>query len=159
MMKYGCALLIGISLGAAAFWYFAVGRHSTRTGGGAIPIRSTSSLPAIPGLEKFSTEEIKAELDKTGTFVREKARQAGATIADAAANARITGLIKARFLKDPELPSFQLGVDTTDGVVTLSGKVNSVEAVSRAINLAFGVEGVQKVYSTIQVVTADRKQP
>lgn len=114
-------------------------------------------MPSLPGLDRFSTEEIKAELEKTGSIVREKARQAGATLSDAAANARITAIIKAKFLKDSELPSFQIGVDTTDGVVTLSGKVTSVEAVSRAIRTAFEVEGVTKVYSTIQVTAQERK--
>lgn len=157
MIKIGCALIAGIALGAAAFWYFTVGRYSTSTGTGAGSKTASRSGPIIPGLDRFSTDEIKAELEKTGTIVREKARQAGATISDAAANARITATIKAKFLKDSELPSFQLGVDTTDGVVTLSGKVTSVEAVSRAVRTAFEVEGVTKVYSTIQVVAQDKR--
>lgn len=157
MMKFGCALIVGIALGAAAFWYFTVGRYSTRTGNASSSGTSTRSAPVIPGLDRFSTDEIKAELEKTGSIVREKARQAGATISDAAANARITATIKAKFLKDSELPSFQIGVDTTDGVVTLSGKVTSVEAVSRAVRTAFEVEGVTKVYSTIQVVAQEKR--
>ena len=109
-------------------------------------------LAGVSLADHLGVEEVKAELAKTGAVVREKARRAGASISDAAANARITGLIKAKFLTDAELPSMQLGVDTTDGVVTLSGKVHSVEAVTRAVRLAFDTDGVQKVYSTIQVV-------
>jgi hypothetical protein len=157
MMKFGCALICGIALGAAAFWYFTVGRYSTQTGGTSSAGAPSHSAPVIPGLDRFSTEEIKAELEKTGSIVREKARQAGASLSDAAANVRITATIKAKFLKDSELPSFQIGVDTTDGVVTLSGKVTSVDAVSRAVRLAFEVEGVTKVYSTIQVAAQDKR--
>ena len=119
------------------------------SGGG---VGSSLSRSASGLADRLGVDEIKAELSRTGTLVREKARQAGATISDAAANARITATIKAKFLTDRVLPSFQLGVDTTDGMVTLSGKVDALESVARAVRIALETEGVHKVFSTIQVM-------
>ena len=82
----------------------------------------------------------------------EKAKSAGQSIAGAAANARTTTTIKAKFVTEPGLPSFSINVDTTDGLVTLSGKVESHEQVARAVKLALETDGVHKVISTLQIV-------
>jgi osmotically-inducible protein OsmY len=42
-------------------------------------------------------------------------------------------------------------VSTTDGVVTLSGKVDSAQLVSRAMLLALETGGVRQVISTLQI--------
>ncbi len=149
MIKSAFVLLVGIVAGAAACWYLLGGRIAMPSGGGA---GSSLSRSASGLADRLGVDEIKAELSRTGTLVREKARQAGATISDAAANARITATIKAKFLTDRVLPSFQLGVDTTDGMVTLSGKVDALESVARAVRIALETEGVHKVFSTIQVM-------
>ena len=150
MIKLFLVLIIGAALGVAGYWYFTEGQYS----GHRSASRSThSGSVANPLSDRLGLEDIKNELNKTGTIVREKARQAGNTISDAAANAKITATIKAKLVADRDLPGFQLGVDTTDGVVTLSGKVTTVDAVARAVKIALDVDGVHKVYSTIQVVS------
>ena len=83
--------------------------------------------------------------------VREKARTAGHSIADAAANARVTAAVKGRLVAEPGLSAFSINVDTTDGLVTLSGKVSSHDQVGRAVKLALDTDGVRKVVSTLQV--------
>jgi osmotically-inducible protein OsmY len=45
----------------------------------------------------------------------------------------------------------KIDVDTTDGVVTLSGTVKSHEQIVRAMDIAYETEGVYKVVSTLQV--------
>lgn len=127
MIKTAMVLLVGIAVGAGVCWYLLGGRVTmpSHGGSGGSFSRSASELA-----DRLGVDEIKAELNRTGTIVREKARAAGASISDAAANARTTATIKAKFLTDRALPSFQLGVDTTDGVVTLSGKVDSAETVA-----------------------------
>jgi osmotically-inducible protein OsmY len=52
---------------------------------------------------------------------------------------------------EPGLSAFAITVDTTDGVVTLSGKVSAPEQVARAVKLALERENVRKVISTLQV--------
>ncbi|MCI0745628.1 MAG: BON domain-containing protein, partial [Verrucomicrobia subdivision 3 bacterium] len=62
-----------------------------------------------------------------------------------------TAVIKGKLLKEPGLSSLSINVDTTDGLVTLSGTVPSHEEVAKAVRLAMETEGVTKVVSTLQV--------
>ncbi|MBI1841903.1 MAG: BON domain-containing protein [Verrucomicrobia bacterium] len=142
-------MLLGAVLGAGGFWFFTSGRFQSSSLSG----RSLSSSVAKSLSDSFRVEDIKEELSRTGAIVREKAKQAGNSLSDAAANARITATIKGKMLAERDLPALQIGVDTTDGVVTLSGKVSSIENVARAVKLAFEVDGVKKVFSTLQVVS------
>jgi hyperosmotically inducible periplasmic protein len=103
--------------------------------------------------EKFSlrSDDIKAELAKSGTVVRRKAEQVSAAIADATADTRITAKIKSKLVADKNLSALKISVDTTNGVVTLSGSVASHEEIGQAMLLALETEGVQEVISTLQV--------
>jgi len=69
---------------------------------------------------------------------------------NAANDARITARIKARFLADADLSALSISVNTTDGVVTLSGTVSSPENINKAMQLAIDLEGVREVISTLQ---------
>lgn len=99
----------------------------------------------------LNVDNIKDELARTGQVVREKAQQAGAAIADATADARITATIKAKLVKDQSLSSLNISVKTENGLVTLSGSASSPENIQRAIQLAMETDGVHKVVSTLQV--------
>ena len=57
----------------------------------------------------------------------------------------ITGKIKASYAADPEVSALAIDVDTANGVVTLTGVVGSENERQRAIQLAQGIEGVQRV--------------
>jgi hyperosmotically inducible protein len=96
-------------------------------------------------------EQVKEDLERTGKVIRRKAREAGQAISDATADARITAAIKAKLLGSKELSALSISVNTTDGVVTLSGSVNSTEEISKAVLLAMDSEGVREVVSTLQV--------
>jgi osmotically-inducible protein OsmY len=96
-------------------------------------------------------EDIKDELARTGRVVRRAASNAGHAIADATADARITAAIKAKLVGSRDLSALNISVNTTAGVVTLSGAVSSSEHVSKAILLAMQTEGVREVVSTLQV--------
>lgn len=69
------------------------------------------------------------------------ADQSGAALDDA----EITARIKAAFLAEPGLRSLQISVATFQGVVTLSGSVDSPALAQRAAGLAGAVAGVKKV--------------
>ncbi len=107
----------------------------------------------------LNPQEIKDELARTGEVVRRKAHEAGQAISSATADARLTTAIKAKLLTTRDLPGLDISVNTTDGIVTLSGAVNSVQQISKAMALAMDTEGVRQVISTLQVRTQKQPEP
>ena len=63
----------------------------------------------------------------------------------------LTTKVKGAIFNDPTLKTLQISVKTYKGVVQLSGFVASQEAVSRAGELARGVEGVVSVQNDLTV--------
>ena len=88
---------------------------------------------------------------RTGKIVRREANEAGHAIADATADARTTASIKGKLLASRDLSALNISVNTTAGVVTLSGFVSDPEHISKAILLAMETDGVREVVSTLQV--------
>ena len=150
-MKAFISFLLGVLVGLGAYWYLAQpnGRRDLAAAGDALRTNATDLGRSLK--ETFDTDKIKDELARTGKVIREKSAQAGAVIADAAANARITTAVKAKLFKESSLSSLKIHVDTTDGVVTLSGTVSSYDQIGTAMQLAFDTEGVSRVVSTLQV--------
>lgn len=152
-MKAFLCFVIGILVGAGLHWYFGQPRPHR----GEIEARATTSDGSPDGPNDasvratFDKERIQEELAQTGRVIREKARQAGAAVSDATADARITGAIKTRLLKESNLAALKIDVDTHEGAVTLSGVVASAEHISRTMEIAYETEGVRKVISTLQV--------
>ena len=146
-MRTLLAFILGLVIGFFAHSYF-----TQRNSGDAIAqARADASQAGQKIKDAFDADAIKEELSRSGQVIREKARQAGHALNDAAANARITTEIKAKLLKDSALSALAIDVDTTDGVVTLSGAVSSHEHIARAMKLALNTEGVHKVVSSLQV--------
>jgi hyperosmotically inducible protein len=96
-------------------------------------------------------KEIGEELKRTGQVVRRKAAVAARKVAEATEDARTTASIKTRIALDPELSALEISVDTTDGRVTLAGKVDDPEDVARAMRIALEEDNVYEVVSTLQV--------
>jgi len=143
-MKAVLAFLIGLVVGVA------LQRFVLPSPGTTITTNARNGNAALSA-DTFDAQKIKDELARTGQVIREKARQAGAVVADATANARTTAAIKAKLIRESNLAALKINVDTTDGVVTLSGTVNSTEEIAKAMNIALETEGVNKVVSTLQV--------
>jgi hyperosmotically inducible protein len=101
-------------------------------------------------------KNIEDEMKRTGRVIRENAREAGETLSDATADARTTAAIKAAFVKDPDLSAWDISVNTTGGVVTLSGAVSNADHIGRAMAVALDTEGVRQVISTLQVKPPSR---
>lgn len=71
----------------------------------------------------------------------------------------ITTKVKSSLLTDSDVSGLDVSVETTNGVVTLSGDVESQAQVDRAVQIAQDIEGVTRVDATALVVataTADR---
>jgi osmotically-inducible protein OsmY len=69
----------------------------------------------------------------------------------AASDTAITTKVKAGLVKEPDLESLGIHVETEKGVVMLSGFVNSKAEADRAVKVAKGVDGVSTVKSAIKV--------
>jgi osmotically-inducible protein OsmY len=59
--------------------------------------------------------------------------------------------VKSRLEADDSLKSFQIGIETRNGVVHLSGWVNSQDAVVRAGEVVQSVNGVRSVKNNLTV--------
>lgn len=86
----------------------------------------------------------------------ERAREAGAELSaraavaakdakDALGDGTLTAKIKAKMALDDTVKALDLNVDTTNGVVTVSGKVRSATERERALALARETDGVRQV--------------
>lgn len=104
---------------------------------------------------ELDKEAIAAELKQTGRVVRRKTEQVVRQVAEATEDARTTAAIKARYALDPNLSALDISVDTTEGVVTLAGRVDSPAEVARAMEIALEHDGVREVISTLQVLRTE----
>jgi len=78
------------------------------------------------------------------------------TAADVARDTTIVAEIKGRYVNDPVVGVFDVGVGSVNGRVTLTGTVGSYEARNQAYRIARGVTGVTAVINQIRV--EDRSQ-
>jgi osmotically-inducible protein OsmY len=151
--------LLGLGTGVGAYWYLQqdAGKAQLAQAKSQVATNAHKVATAIRDtLSDWSVEGIREEMARSSMVVREKAKAAGHSIADATANARVTAAIKAKLVAEPGLPAFSINVDTTDGLVTLSGKVSSHDQIAKAVKLALETDGVHKVISTLQISTAAR---
>ncbi|MGB9762033.1 MAG: BON domain-containing protein [Caldimicrobium sp.] len=66
-------------------------------------------------------------------------------------DALITAKVKAKLIEDPITKARKIDVDTVNGVVTLTGIVDSEAEITRAIEIAKSVPGVKKVVNNLRV--------
>jgi len=161
-MKIVCALMVGLLVGAAVVWFYATsqGRATVKTTGDQIENTTKSARDEVQEKMKewnLTPDKIKEDLARTGQVVRRRASEAGQAIADATVDARTTATIKGKLLASRDLSAMSISVNTTDGIVTLSGSVNSPEDISKAMLLAMETDGVREVISVLQVRQAAKK--
>jgi hyperosmotically inducible protein len=75
----------------------------------------------------------------------------GKTVSETIDDATITARVKTALLNDPQVGATKIDVDTTNGIVTLSGTVKSQAEAARALELTRLAAGVKDVRSTLQV--------
>jgi hyperosmotically inducible periplasmic protein len=145
-------LLLGIMLGGGGLWFIQQRRAETwpQTKEQAVADLKQLMDAKREALE-LQADKIQKELAETGRVVRRRASAFGDQVADAVADARITAAIKAKLAADRELSALAISVSTSDGIVSLSGKVASPELVGQAMLLALETEGVREVIATLQV--------
>ena len=72
-------------------------------------------------------------------------------VSDNIDDAAITAKVKTAIIGEPGLKALQINVDTANGVVVLSGAVDSPTSVDRANQIAQAVEGVKSVDNRLTV--------
>jgi osmotically-inducible protein OsmY len=81
--------------------------------------------------------------------------RAGANAGRVVDDSVITGKVKAALVADSTTKAHQISVETFQGVVQLSGFVDSSEARSRAAQLAKQVDGVKNVKNDLELRSAN----
>ena len=162
-MRVALALFMGLIIGAGGVWFMGSshGKSAMRSTSEQIENSGKAARDSIQERLRawdLRPEDVKEDLAKTGEVIRDRARQASQAIADGTADARITTSIKTKLLTNKDTSALNISVNTTAGVVTLSGPVNSTEEISKAMVLAMDTEGVRRVISTMQVKARPAKQ-
>ena len=143
MKKVLLIFLLGAAAGAGGFWFFQQSKTKSQLAEAKDRV-TYAAWKAGKSIQEFAGE-IRKELSHSGQVVREKATTTG----NAISAATVTATLKAKLLAESGLRG--VGVETTDGVVTLSGAVATHEDIARAMKLALEADGVHKVVSKIQV--------
>jgi osmotically-inducible protein OsmY len=94
-----------------------------------------------------TSEKIEDSVDKMGEKLHEKSDKVSLALDDA----EITTKVKSAIYSEPGLKTLRISVDTINGVVTLTGSVNSQAAFDRTSALAESVAGVREVANQLQV--------
>ena len=82
---------------------------------------------------------------------KETAKDAGSAIKAGTADAAITATVKAGLARDSQLSALKIDVDTNAGAVRLQGPAPSLEAKTRATDIAKAVSGVSSVDNQLMV--------
>lgn len=107
-----------------------------------------------------ATARMEQKADQAGRTMEQKAEQAGQAIeqktdqmAAAVDDASLTASVKAALVKEPDLKSLGINVDSKAGTVVLKGEVKSLADKERAEQVASTVAGVNRVDNQLRVVT------
>lgn len=116
------------------------------------------ALTAGCNREETATSDAGSKIDQARDNVGEKMDQAASQMQEQAANAgdkiddaAITAKVKTALVAEPGLKALQIDVDTADGVVMLSGAVDSPSSIDRATQVVQAVPGVKSVDNRLTV--------
>ena len=88
-----------------------------------------------------TTPSAEQKMDQAAADMKQKAGEAKDKVADAT----ITAKVKSALMGEPELKALQIHIDTDNGVVTLTGSVDTPQKLELATQVAQRVEGVKSV--------------
>jgi osmotically-inducible protein OsmY len=150
-------LIVVVALVVLVLWFLKAGNPGlfARAGQETKQELGSAAREAKKAWDGLDKEAIAAELKETGRVVRRKSAQVARQVAEATEDGRTSAAIKARYALDPNLSALDISVDTTEGVVTLAGRVESPAEVARAMEIALEHDNVQEVVSTLQVIRKD----
>ena len=122
----------------------------------AVPATACKQVPASERAAEQARragDEAGAVLERAGKEVERGAealeRQAKPLLDDAT----LTAKVKAKLAADPEVTAYAIDVDTLEGTVSLSGRVETAGESAEAEKLARDTEGVKAVVNRLAVGT------
>ena len=92
-----------------------------------------------------------AEAGQATHDAKVKSERAADKSGDALSDAAITSEVKTKFLAEPGVSGLNIGVDTNNGVVTLSGTVKSKAESQKAMTIARNSKGVKRVVNKLTI--------
>lgn len=105
------------------------------------------ALSACHKKQESPGQQIGNGAKQMGQGIKHAASNAGKVISDSA----ITTKIKSKLAANQGLSSFDIHVETTNGVVTLTGTVDNASARELAGKIASGTDGVKSVDNNVEV--------
>jgi hyperosmotically inducible protein len=115
--------------------------------GVSLPDRDTVATAGETGAERAK---------RAGQEISQKTADAAKTAQEALSDGTLTAKIKAKMALDDRVKARDLDVDTTNGVVTVTGKLRSTAERERALALARETEGVRQVVDRTTLDTGSR---
>lgn len=76
---------------------------------------------------------------------------------ESADDAAISSRIRAAFEKDEQVSAMDINIETDKGVVTLTGRANSMQESNKAVSIARNTQGVLEVKNMLQVSVLKKK--
>lgn len=95
-----------------------------------------------------------AQAQSTTQEVKDKTTAAAQKTGGYLSDTEITTAVKTKFLADKKISSTNISVETTDGVVTLTGQVSSAAERSHAATVARQTHGVKRVVDKLTIEKA-----
>jgi osmotically-inducible protein OsmY len=106
-------------------------------------------LTAGAATAQSATQDTKAKTKSTASHAKASSKSAANKTTELIDDAAITTAVKTKLLADSKVGGLKIDVDTSNGVVTLTGPVNSSAERAQALKLARGTKGVTRVVSKL----------
>lgn len=98
-----------------------------------------------------TTKNTGIAIKEGSTAAAKQVDEAGENVGAKLQDASITSAIKMKFANDELVSASDINVDTVQGHVTLTGKVDSQRELDRAMKLGRSVDGVKSVRSVLTI--------
>ena len=150
-------LIVVIILIIAALFFFSytgskTSKNATDAMKDASKVAADKTSQKVEQIRQKLKEEKVAEKVKKGADDAVVVLKKGASkVEELTLDASITAAVKMKYANDEKIEARNIDVDTKDGVVTLRGKVLSLEEADHAVQLAKEVSGVKSVKSLLNV--------
>ena len=114
---------------------------------------SLAGLPAAFAADNSTMGEPAADAKQTGRDIKQTTKDTARETGDYMSDSAITTKVKAALLTEKNLKSLGIGVETSNGVVTLSGNVPSSAEIKQAEDVTKHVKGVKDVHNDLHLKT------
>jgi osmotically-inducible protein OsmY len=107
-----------------------------------------AAVAVAPACNRADTRE---DAKRAAAEVKQAAAHAAAKAGDQLADSWLTTKIQAQYFADDDIKARYINVSTRDGVVTLSGRVESPDAKEQALQIARNTDGVREVHDRLGI--------